>query len=279
MPRNPYHDSIALITGGAGGIGRALGAELVRRGARVVLTDLDGEAADRAAAELGRQDGRPEGRVEARALDVTDAPAVRQAVDEVVARHGRLDYLFNNAGIGVTGEVRDMDLGSWNRVIDINLRGVIHGIEAAYPQMIRQGSGHIANTACVAGLVPFPMTAAYCASKHAVVALSSALRSEAAALGVRVSVICPGTVDTGLFDAIEYIRTDKQVVLDSIRRVLMPAERCAGAILRGVARNRAIIPIGFHARLAWWLYRALPIPFLGLTGRLFALVRRRLRTD
>lgn len=275
MPKNPYRDAIALITGGAGGIGRALAAELVRRGARVVLTDLDEAALEAAVGSLGDTGGP----VEARTLDVTDAEAVQQTIDAVVAEHGSIDYLFNNAGIGVTGEVRDMGLEAWRRVLDINLRGVIHGIEAAYPHMIRQGAGHIANTACVAGLVPFPMTAAYCASKHGVVALSAALRAEAAALGVRVSVICPGTVDTGLFEAIEYIRTDKQAILDGIARVLMPPERCAAAILRGVARNRAVITIGLHARLAWWVYRAVPIPFQALTSRLFGLVRRRLRTS
>jgi short-subunit dehydrogenase len=122
------------------------------------------------------------------------------------------------------------------------------------------------------------MTAAYCAAKHGVVALSSALRSEARALGVKVSVVCPGTVDTGLFESIEYIRTDKELIQASIRRVLLPADRCARAILRGVASNRSIIPITLHARLTWWLYRLMPRTFLAITAFFFQGVRSRLRT-
>ena len=274
MGKNPFDDAVALITGGAGGIGAAVGAELARRGARVVLTDLDGDRAAELAA--GYTAARP---AEGRALDVTDAAAFETLVDHVVRQHGRIDYLFNNAGIGITGEVRDTGLASWNRVLDINLRGVIHGLEAVYPRMVEQGSGHLVNTACVAGLVPFPMTAAYCASKHAVVALSSALRAEAAELGVRVSVICPGTVDTGLFDAIEYIRTDKQAIVGSLGRFLMPADRCAQRLLRGVERNRGVVTIGLHARLAWWLYRLAPRAFQSLTRWGFGRVRRRLRTE
>lgn len=276
MARQPYHNRVALITGGAGGIGRALGAELVRRGALVVLTDVRADEVALVAEELGNETGAT---VHAAVLDVTDAAAFAAVVDEVIHRHGRLDYLFNNAGIGVTGEVRDMSLEAWNRIVDINLRGVIHGIHTVYPHMVERGAGHIANTACIAGLVPFPMTAAYCATKHAVVALSTGLRAEAADLGVKVSVVCPGTVDTGMFENIEYIRTDKDLILKNIRRVLLPADRCAKAILRGVEKNRAIIPITFHARATWWLFRLMPRTFLELTGRFFKGMRRRLRTD
>lgn len=275
MPRNPFKDSTALVTGGAGGLGRALGRALAVRGARVVLADLRGDDVE-ALAEAWTAEGW---RVQGVSLDVTDPEAFSARVQHIIDTHGRLDFLFNNAGIGITGEVRDMDLDAWNRVLDVNLRGVIHGIAATYPHMIRQGDGHIANTACVAGLVPFPMTAAYCASKHAVVALSASLRGEAADLGVRVSVICPGTIDTGMFEAIEYIRTDKDAIVHGIRPTLMPVERCAEAILRGITKNRAIIPVSLHARVVWWLYRLMPVPFLALARRGFGLFRKKLRTE
>ena len=266
---------VAFITGGGGGIGVALGEELSRRGAAVVLADRNHERAAEAAATILAGGGR----AQAVELDVTDRGAFELRIAEVVEEHGRLDYLFNNAGIGVTGEVRDLSPAAWDRVIDVNLRGVIHGVQAAYPRMLELGSGHIANTACVAGLVPFPMTAAYCATKHAVVALSAALRAEAAALGVKVSVICPGTVDTGMFEHLESFRVDKQALAERVRPALLPAGRCARAILRGVARNRSIITITHHARLSWWLYRMAPRLFLALTQRAFGLTRSRLRTD
>jgi len=272
--KKDFDGKIAIVTGGASGIGRALGEEMARLGAVVVLADLDAEGAE-AAAEAIRCAG---GRTRGVKLDVTDREAFAELVEDVVREEGRLDYLFNNAGIGVTGEVRDLPPGAWDRVIDTNLRGVVHGVEAAYPVMIRQGSGHIANTACIAGLVPFPMTAAYCATKHAVVALSTALRTEAAELGVKVSVVCPGTVDTGMFESIEYFRVDKSAILRGVAPALLPVDRCARAILRGVKRNRGIITVTMHARLVWWLYRLAPRSFLWTTARSFRAVRERLRT-
>lgn len=273
--KRDFAERIAIVTGGGRGIGRAVAEEMARRGAVMIVTDLEANRA----AEVATAIRGAGGEARSAALDVTDAAAFRRLVAATVEADGRLDYLFNNAGIGVTGEVRDLPDGAWDRVIDVNLRGVVHGIEAAYPQMIRQGSGHIFNTACIAGLVPFPMTAAYCATKHAIVALSTALRAEAAELGVKVSVICPGTVDTGMFEAIEYFRVDKQAVMAGIRPTLQPVEKCARAILAGVRRNRAIITITLHARLAWWLYRLAPRTFLWFTARSFRGVRRRLRTD
>ena len=269
-----FRDQIALVTGGAGGIGSALGRELAAAGARVVLTDVrsDGLAA---AAQALAEEGFD---IETAHLDVSDAAEFRRVVDEVVARHGRIDLLFNNAGIGITGEVRDMDQEAWDRIVDVNLKGVVHGIQAVYPRMIAQGSGQIANVACVAGLVPFPLTAAYCATKHAVVGLSTSLRAEAKGLGVGVSVVCPGTVATEMYDAIEYIHVDKDAVMKAVRHAMVPASRCARQILRGVKKNRAVITVNFHTRLVWWLYRLSPRLFFALSGFGFRRVRGVLRT-
>ena len=268
-----FADKVVLVTGGASGIGRALGAELGQRGARVVFADLDADGAESAARQC-REQGADVGSI---ALDVTDLEAFRKQVDELVQSHGRIDILFNNAGIGVTGEFRDLPSDAWSRVLEVNLKGVIHGIQAVYPHMIRQGHGHIANTACVAGLVPLPMTSAYSASKHAVVGLSGSMRAEAAREGVRVSVICPGIVDTDMFDSIEYFGVDKQALISPVGGAMMTPEICAKKILRGVEKNRAVILIGLHARLMWWLYRLAPRPFLRLVGLGFRLFRKQLQ--
>ena len=272
MPR--FRDSVALVTGAASGIGAALAQALAERGARVTLTDIDLEKAEAHAHDI-RRAGHS---AHARQLDVTDREAVKVLTDGLVEQHGRIDLLFNNAGIGVTGEARDLDADAWDRIIDINLRGVIHGIQAAYPHMIRQGAGHIANTACVAGLVPFPMTSAYCATKHAVVGLSTSLRAEAASLGVGVSVICPGLVATNMFDHIEYYAVDKAELLRPVKRAMVSPQRCAAQVLRGVERNRAVITVNAHAGLVWWLYRQAPRTFVGLTAGIFGKMRQRLRT-
>ena len=142
-------EAVAIVTGAASGIGRALAAALADRGTVVVLADLDGAGAARAAGTIG-------GRTTAAGLDVTDADAVRRLVEGTAADHGRLDLLFNNAGIGAGGPVQDLDLAAWRQVIDVDLNGVVHGVVAAYPLMVRQGFGHIVNTASLAGLMPAP---------------------------------------------------------------------------------------------------------------------------
>lgn len=248
---SPFRDSIAIVTGGASGIGRALCEELARRGAVVVVADLD-EAGARAVAEgIG-------GRASWAALDVRDAAAVKRVVEETAAAHGRLDYLFNNAGLAVTGEVRDLDLEHWRKVIDVNLWGVLHGIAAAYPILVRQGSGHIVNTASLAGLLGIPCSSPYATTKFAVVGLSQNLRVEAEDLGVKVSAVCPSYIRTGIFDASTYVRSSKEEILSLIPFKMMEAGEAVRQILRGVERNQALIVLPSYARLLWRLARLFP---------------------
>ena len=125
-----WGDATALVTGGGSGIGRALCLALARRGTRVVVTDLNGASAQETASACGE-------RATSQVLDVTDASAVRTAIEAAAAAHGRLDYVFNNAGIGVGGEANEIPLGTWQRCIDVNIKGVVHGIIAAYPLMLK----------------------------------------------------------------------------------------------------------------------------------------------
>jgi NADP-dependent 3-hydroxy acid dehydrogenase YdfG len=173
----------AIVTGAGSGIGAALCRALVSAGVTVACTDIDGDAAERTAAALGAN-ARP-----AR-LDVTDAAAVQATVDEVVDRAGRVDLMFNNAGIVWGGDTELLALDQWNAIIDVNIRGVVHGVTAAYPVMVRRGHGHIINTASMAGLTAAGQITSYVTTKHAVVGLSLALRSEAVSRGVGVLVWC-----------------------------------------------------------------------------------------
>jgi NAD(P)-dependent dehydrogenase (short-subunit alcohol dehydrogenase family) len=161
---------VALITGGASGIGRALGEELAGRGCAVLLADRQVELAHEAAAAIG---------AEAAELDVRDLAAFEALAGEVRDRHGRIDLLFNNAGIGVGGGMETYAAEDWDDVFDVNLRSVANGVQAVYRGMIEQRSGHIVNTASIAGLLPFPWAGSYAASKHAVVGLTRTLRVEA----------------------------------------------------------------------------------------------------
>src|ERR671915_112136 len=191
--------STAIVTGGASGIGRAIAAALVARGVNVTVADLNGAGAEQVAAELSAGGA---GQAAAAKLDVTNADAVAALYRSIRDEHGSLDYVFNNAGIAIGGLAEELTLDHWNKAIDVNLKGVVHGVHAAYPIMLAQGAGHIVNTASLAGLVPMPMGIPYTATKHAVVGLSLGLRAEAASRGVKVSVVCPGFVDTPLLSSV-----------------------------------------------------------------------------
>ncbi len=260
--RRRFEDQVAIVTGGASGIGRSLATALVGAGARVVVADVDGALAATVAAELGE-------RARSEAVNVTDSVAVQRVIDGTVAREGRVDLLFNNAGIAVFADARDTSLDDWNRQIDVNLRGVMHGVVAAYPIMLRQGFGHIVNTASAAGLLPSPATIAYAATKHAVVGLSLTLRAEARAHGVRVSVVCPGLIRTPIVEAAKIVGPSRERVLAESPLRLYSSDRLAAAVLRGVARNRAIIPFTPEVRIMWALHRLSPRITVAIAGRLY----------
>jgi NAD(P)-dependent dehydrogenase (short-subunit alcohol dehydrogenase family) len=255
-----YRDRTAIVTGAASGIGRAVCEGLVRHGARVVLADMDEELLKETAASLAGMGGE----VKAATLDVRDFEAVKRLVDDTVAERGRLDYIFNNAGIAVAGEAHEHPISAWRRVVDTNLYGVINGVAAAYPVMVKQGSGHIVNTASTAGLVPIAGEISYVTSKFGVVGLSGALRMEGAMHGVKVSVICPGFIRTPIYDNAELINMDREAALRMIPKGY-DVDKAARIILADVARNRAVIVPPRPARAIWWLHRLAP----GLVYRIF----------
>ena len=253
-----WYGKVAFVTGGGSGIGAALSAKLVDAGAQVWIADRHFDHAKTLAQRLDASGAR----AHAVELDVRDPAAVRRAIDAVVDAAGRLDYLFNNAGIGIGGEVDTLTLDDWSDIIDVNLRGVIHGVDAAYPIMIKQGSGHIVNTASMAGLITTSAQAAYSSTKHAVVALSKTLRVEGKTHGVRVSVLCPGVVRTPILTGGEYghnrsISRENQQKLGEALRPMDPDE-FADQALRAVMRNQAIIVVPRWWKALWYLERLSP---------------------
>lgn len=275
---NSFSGRSVVVTGGASGIGLALGRQLVERGAHVTLADIDGDAVDEQAESLTA--GGPAPSVWGRRLDVRDESAFRAVVDEVVARHGRIDLLFNNAGISMGGPSLEFTAAHWARIIDVNIKGVINGLLAAYPQMVDQGHGHIVNTASGVGLVGAPFTAAYAATKHAVVGLSTSLRAEAALHGVDVSVLCPGSVETPILDrppaadlpkmSTRAVTGREYLAVVGIRPI--GADKFAQRVLRGVQRKRAIIVEPPSVRPLWYLHRLSP----RLTDRITRSIARRI---
>ena len=235
-----FKDKVAIVTGGASGIGQALCETLCERGARVVIADIDLAQAQQVAAAISAKGGH----ARAAQVNVINREFVQKLVADTVSDFGRLDYMFNNAATPATrGALRDIPLEVWDRSIDVNLRGVINGTLAANALMVRQGFGHIVNTGSLAGLVGYPTNTPYAATKAAVVNLSMSLRAESVESGVKVSVVCPGPVHG---------------YAPEMRNKLIGTTRAAQLILDGVARNRAIIVFPRTARILWWLYRLSP---------------------
>ena len=269
-----FRDAVAVVTGGASGLGRAICEELGRRGARVVVTDLD-ETGARAVAEAIVAAG---GRATAAALDVRDAAAFERILDETIAAQGRLDYLFNNAGLAVAGEAQNLSPDHWRKVLDVNLGGLIQGATAAYSRMVRQGSGHIVNVASLAGLSGMALGAPYATSKFGAVGLSLTLRAEGADLGVKVSAVCPAYIQTNIFDAGLYAGTDAKTVRSNIPFKFVAVDDAARAVLRGVERNQAVIVFPFYARVLWWLTRLHPALAVAVNRQTAREFRRRNRS-
>lgn len=261
----------ALVTGGASGIGRALAEQLAGLGARVTIADLQAERGEEVASAIRAAGGA----AWAEPLDTTDFAATQDLYRRAAARTGRLDYAFNNAGIWMMGDAHAFALEDWNRLVDVNLRGIIHGTMAAYAIMVGQKSGHIVNTASVAGLTADPGCTAYAATKHAIVGLSKSLRVEAARHGVRVSALCPGVVETPLLqgggtfgkilDDIEPERMQRMWT----RMRPMPVEAFATRALHDVARNKPVIVWPWGGKLFWWLDRLSPSLGLALARRMY----------
>ena len=252
-----FKDKIAIVTGAASGIGKALVEELASRGAKVVATDINKEALDSTVASI-KAASHP---VRAEKQDVADYEAFKKLVEDTVSREGRLDYIFNNAGIAILGEVRDTTIDHWRKVLDVNLNGVVYGSVLAYQQMVKQGSGHIVNLASVEGLMPFPSTVSYVTSKFGVMGLSEGMWVEGKDLGVKVSVVCPGFVSTPIFDVSDTVGVERDKWKESLtpwERFAISPEGCAQVILKGVEKNKPIITVTFMAKVMWWLTRISP---------------------
>jgi NAD(P)-dependent dehydrogenase (short-subunit alcohol dehydrogenase family) len=183
---------VAVVTGGASGIGKGIAASLAAEGARVIIADIQRDALEASAAELG-VDGVP--------TDVSDSDSVESLARTVVERYGTVHVVCNNAGIGPLAPVKDLTLDDWRWMLGVNLWGVIHGVHTFLPILSgNPDGGHIVNTASMAGLVAHARLGAYSTAKYGVVALTEVLAEELAADGSRVgvSVLCPGTVRTNI---------------------------------------------------------------------------------
>ncbi|MDT4961747.1 MAG: hypothetical protein QOF87_1394 [Pseudonocardiales bacterium] len=197
-------DRVALVTGGGSGIGLAAANLFAAEGAAVAVVDVRAEVADEAAGKIVAEGGRAIALV----ANVADAAEVAAAVDRAAAEFGRIDVLYNNAGVNSAGSVADAAEDDWDRCFDVNVKGTFLFSRAVVPHLRAAGGGAIVNQGSVAGLVGVPNFAAYCAAKGAVVALTRSMAIDLAPDGIRVNAICPGTVFTPLMEPMLRARGD-----------------------------------------------------------------------
>ncbi|MFE2149317.1 SDR family oxidoreductase [Streptomyces lavendulae] len=217
------------VTGASSGIGEATARRLAADGYRVLLGARRTDRLERIVAEITEAGGE----AAFRRLDVTDAQDTRAFVDAALGAYGRLDALVNNAGLMPLSPLDALRTDDWDRMLDVNVRGVLHGIAAALPPMRAQGGGHIVNVASVGAYEVSPTAAVYCATKFAVRAISEGLRQESAG-GIRVTLVSPGVTESELADTI----TDPvaREAMKAYRAVALPASAVAGAIAYALAQ-------------------------------------------
>ncbi|MCA9574298.1 MAG: SDR family oxidoreductase [Polyangiales bacterium] len=260
MPTPAPRDTVALVTGAASGLGAALTRALLAQGAFVLALDLDATALD------AQHTDDP--RLVKRAHDVRDRADAAEAVRVSVARWGRLDLAIHNAGVVGGGRFEECNPTDSDRILDVNLRGVLHGTEAAYAQMVQQRSGQIVNVSSMAGLHPVAFSTVYTASKHAVLGLSLALREESRQHGVGVSVACPGLIRTGIFgaarDAHGYSYGER---VQGVPGTPLSPEAAAAAVLAGARRDDPLIVFPRSSRALALAARVAPGALRWAVGR------------
>lgn len=232
-------ERVMMLTGCASGIGRQLATDLYRLGHRIVATDLDEERMR----DWGATHWPDSKRVELLGFDVRNAESWERALERAWERFGHVDVLFNVAGFLAARWAHEMSVAEVGLTIDVNVKGVVFGTNAAARRMIQSGGGHVINVASIAGLTPVPGLAVYSASKHAVRAFSLAAGQELAPHGVHVTVVCPGPVDTPMLDA--QLPRDEAALTFSANRALSPEEVSAAILGRALAHRplELVVPV------------------------------------
>ena len=255
----------AVVTGAGSGLGRALALDLADRGAAVIVSDIDVDAAEETAKLLRSQGAQ----AEVIPCDVTDRDAVFALVDETERRLGGIDFIANNAGVAVGGPFDEISIEDWRWAVDINLWGVIYGCQAAVPKMKSRGRGYVLNIASAAGLLAPPAMSAYNVTKAGVVAFSETLYAEYKSAGIHVSVLCPTFFKTNIIGSGRGATTDKEdaQIQRWMERSKVQADGVAKAGIDAVEDGRLYVQPMRDGRMAWRLKRAHPQRFYDTLSR------------
>lgn len=261
---NSFHNKVAAITGAGSGIGRALALDLAKQGCQVALSDLNEEGLK----ETAKQAKAWGVTVSQYVLDVSDKEAVFNWAEQVVAEHGKVNMIFNNAGVALSGTVSSLSLEDYEWIMNINFWGVIYGTKAFLPHLEQSGDGHVINISSTFGLTSQPLMSGYNASKFAVRGFTEALRQDLEITHSKVSSTCvhPGGIKTNIARAArmsdsvkEVTGADDNATLAEFERMFITTpEKAAKVILNGVRKNKRRVLIGNDARMFDLVVRLFP---------------------
>ncbi|MGI9328600.1 MAG: SDR family NAD(P)-dependent oxidoreductase [Pseudomonadales bacterium] len=255
-----FSNKVAAITGAGSGMGRALAVALANRGCHLAISDVNGEALEATAAQLDSARVN----VSRHVLDVADQDAVFTFASATERDHGKVNLVFNNAGVSVTDSVEHMSYKDFEWLMNINFWGVVHGCKAFLPLLKRVDEGHIINTSSIFGVIAVPSQSAYNASKFAVRGFSEALRQELQDSHIGVTCVQPGGVKTNIVKTSRYYPQDnaaptKEEAAATFESIAaLSSTEAAEIILHGVAKNRARVLVGKDAKLIDWVARIFP---------------------
>lgn len=250
--------SIAVVTGGGNGLGRQLCFQLAKFGMYVIVSDINKEDAEQTVSNIIEKEGKAESHL----IDVSNQKACELFVQEIIAAHGKIDLLINNAGKVAIGEFHDIPIESWHQIMDTNFFGQLNMTKAVYSYMKKRQQGRIVFISSIAGLAFQPLTGSYSASKHALVGLACTLSSDAKPHGIQIHLACPGYIDnTAIFTNAEtfgYSSLKISAILTHKLKGFISPDKAADKILKQVHQKKFFIVFPFNARLLWLSFRIAP---------------------
>lgn len=249
-----FTNKTIIITGAASGIGKGLAEAFALQNATLLLLDINEILLKEVAEKLQQTSAN----VEFATLDVCDEAKTKQLWNDFANKHNRLDYVFNNAGYGMAEEAQDIPTEQWLKMINVNLMGVIYGAMEAFKIMKEKGGGHIINTASLAGLIGAPGSLPYATTKSAVVGFSKSLRVEGTAFNIKVTALCPGFIDTGIYENAWTGGISNKLFRKTIPLKIIPLAEAITETIRGVEKNEQLIVFPRYGKILYWIARLMP---------------------